>query len=111
MTEALRKNCSGYTLDKNCRLMAEPGTKTVNINDLIAILKSKDESLLTKNAWMFEGELFKFLDGSKIPEGNKIAFNTFPRSGNTLLRRCLEQVTGIATGSNMPLLKTSKQQA
>jgi hypothetical protein len=56
MTEALRKNCQGYTLDKNCRFIAEPETKTVNINDLIAILKSKDESLLTKNAWMFEGE-------------------------------------------------------
>jgi hypothetical protein len=82
----------------------------VNLTDLLAILKSKDESLLIKNAWMFEGE-FKLLDGEKIPAGQKIAFNTFPRSGNTLLRRCLEQVTGISTGANMPLIMTSMQHA
>jgi hypothetical protein len=59
---------------------------------------------------MFDGE-FRLLDGQKIPKGQKIAFNTWPRSGNTLLRRCLEQVTGISTGSNMPLTMTSMQHA
>jgi hypothetical protein len=56
MSEAIRKNCPGYTLDKNVRFIAKPETRTVNINDLLAILKSKDESLLTKNAWIFEGK-------------------------------------------------------
>jgi hypothetical protein len=106
MSEFLRKNTSGYTFDKNLSFIAKPDTRTVNLNDLISILKSKDESLLTKNAWMFDGEL-RLLDGGKIPEGNKIAFNTFPRVGNTFLRKCLEQVTGVCTGDNMPKLGTA----
>jgi hypothetical protein len=55
MSESIRKNCEKYTLDLNNRFIAKPETRTVNLTDLLAILKSKDESLLTKNAWMFEG--------------------------------------------------------
>ena len=70
-------------------MVAKPSTRTLNFSKLIEILKSKDENLLKENAWMFDGE-FRFLDGGKIPEGQKIAFNTWPRSGNTFLRRYLE---------------------
>jgi len=37
------------------------------------------------------------LDGK--PLKTKIAFCTFPRSGNSLMRKLLETATGIATGS------------
>jgi hypothetical protein len=60
------------------------------------MLKSKDESLLQNMQWMFDNE-FRFLDGKKLQ--TKIAFCTFPRSGNSLMRRLLETATGIATGS------------
>ena len=50
---------------------------------------------------MFDGN-FRILDGKPIGD-NKIAFNTFMRSGNSFLRRFLEQITGIATGSSVSL--------
>ena len=57
--------------------------KTVNYSLLMDILKSKDETLLQKHAWMFDGN-FRILDGQPIGD-NKIAFNTFMRSGNSFL--------------------------
>ena len=35
--------------------------------------------------------------------GEKVAFQSYARSGNTFLRRYLEQVTGLFTGSDMPM--------
>ena len=49
---------------------------------------------------MFDGE-FKFCDGQKLP--SKISFSTYPRSGNSFLRKYLEQMTGIPTGSTVSL--------
>jgi len=64
------------------------------------MLKSKDIALFEQAQWMWNGD-FKFLDGEPLP--SKIAFNTFPRSGNSFLRRLLEQVTGISTGATVQL--------
>ena len=75
--------------------------KTVNYDLLVNVLKSKDEAQLEKHGWMFDGN-FRILDGKPI-ENNKIAFNTFMRSGNSFLRRFLEQITGIATGSSVSM--------
>lgn len=67
------------------------------------MLKSKDESLFEAAKWQFDGD-FRFLDGAPIEKlNNKVAFNTFPRSGNSFLRRFLEQVTGITTGASVSL--------
>jgi hypothetical protein len=74
--------------------------KTINFNQLISILKSKDGTLFTENKWIWDGD-FKFLDGQPIP--TKIAFNTYPRSGNSMFRRFLEQITGISTGATVHL--------
>jgi len=35
--------------------------------------------------------------------GFKTGFMTFPRSGNTFLRKYLELITGVVTGSDMPI--------
>lgn len=75
------------------RIRASKGTPVVNLDDLVAMLKSKDEGLYIKNKWIFENE-FKFLDGKPI-KSNKIAFASFPRAGNTFLRKCCELLTGI----------------
>ena len=32
---------------------------------------------------------------------NKVSYSTFPRCGNTFLRKNLEDATGISTGSDM----------
>lgn len=74
--------------------------KLVNFKQMIEILKSKDESLLEQNKWIWDGD-FRFFDGEPLP--TKIAFNTYPRSGNSMFRRYLEQLTGVSTGSTVHL--------
>lgn len=64
------------------------------------MLKSKEEKSYEDNKWMFDGE-YRFLDGEKFDQ--KIAFNTFPRSGNSKLRRWIEQITGVTTGATVSL--------
>ena len=66
-----------------------------------SILVSKDEQAFEENKWIWDGE-FRFLDGESI-EGNAVGISSFPRSGNSFLRRFVEQITGIATGSTISL--------
>jgi len=42
--------------------------------------------------------------------GHKVAYDSFARSGNTFLRKLFEQVTGISTGSNFPMIPATMQQ-
>ena len=44
----------------------------------------------------------RFLDGEDMT-GNKVAFQSFARSGNSMMRTNLEAVTGVFTGSDMDL--------
>jgi len=53
------------------------------------------------------GENPKFLDNTEKMTGNNIAFASFPRTGNSFLRKFIEQSTGLWTGSNMPNYVTS----
>ena len=41
-----------------------------------------------------------FLDGKSIA-GDKVCYMTYPRSGNTFLRKYLEIITGVTTGSEI----------
>ena len=70
----------------------------INLKKLMALFKSKDEQLWQRAKWIFDGE-FRFLDGEPNLS-NKVAFCSFPRSGNSFLRRYLELLTGIASGSD-----------
>ena len=92
-----RKFGTDYALNSE-QAVIPTTAKTVNFKKLMEILKSKDEKLFTDNAWIFDGE-FRFLDNEPLP--SKIAFNTFPRSGNSFLRRLVEQSTGITTGATV----------
>lgn len=75
---------------------------TINYDDLMNTYKSKDEELFKKNQWMFEGKA-NFLNKKQSLDGNKVAFISFPRSGNSFLRKYLESLTGIITGSDCPM--------
>ena len=72
--------------------------RTVSLEFLLAMLRSSDASLLIANAWIWEEAGFRFLDGAPI-SGRRISLNSFPRTGNSFVRRLIEQVTGVATGS------------
>ena len=92
-SERFRRIYPGYMLDKYMHVVARPETATINLQTLMSLLKSSDEQLWQRSKWMFDGH-FRFLDG-QANKSQKVAFCSFPRSGNTFLRRYLEMLTGI----------------
>lgn len=97
-SEKFIRQYPGYMLDKHMHIVAKPETPVLNLNQLTNLLKSKDEELWQRTKWIYDGQ-FKFLDGEPNIS-QKIAFCSFPRSGNTFLRRYLELLTAITTGSD-----------
>lgn len=99
-SERFRKHFgNNYICDKNGRIDTAPSVKgeTRNIEQILTMLKSKDASLYeAQKESLFDGT-FRFLD--KTPLKSQVAFLSFPRSGNSLMRRVLEQSFGVATGS------------
>ena len=90
----------GYKFDDRCRITPGPDTPVVNFNEHKELLLSTDLSRLSELDWTKEGKC-RFLDGSMELGLEKTALMSFPRSGNTLLRRFLEMTTGIVSGSDM----------
>jgi len=86
-----------YEFRRDGTMQTSAKGKTLNLENVLSILKSKDEELMKKDSWIWEGKESRFLDGK--PLRNTIAFCTYPRSGNSLMRSALESLTGIATGS------------
>jgi len=77
------------------------GNDTVEIDELNRFFVSKEQADLdlyeaTKND-KFKAKAAKFL--SALP-AHAISYTSWPRSGNTFLRTYLENITGIATGSD-----------
>ena len=100
-SERFRRLYPGYLLDRHQHVVAGPETPTLNLRSLMDMLKSSDEELYERSRWMFDGE-FRFLDGQPN-NSNKVAFMSFPRSGNTFLRRYMELCTGVITGADNTL--------
>ena len=88
---------SKYILDNGLRLRPKPETPVVNFKQLKDILLSKDLSRASELDWTVDG--FRFLDGEELTV-NKVAFQSYPRSGNTMMRTFIETVTGLFTGSD-----------
>ena len=91
----------GYYLDSSMHIRAEPATKTLNLKELMRLFLSKDEQLWQQSKWIFENER-KYLDGAPN-KANKVGFQSFPRSGNTFLRKYFELLTGVETGADNTL--------
>lgn len=95
-----RQKYPGYGVDRLgavCALTA----KTINFRQQVNMLKSRDPSSLEACRWVYDGD-FRFLDGESI-NNERVGFTSFPRSGNSFLRRVLEQVSGITTGGTVHL--------
>ena len=89
-----RYGVKGYELDSLLRVKQTEKTKMVDYAELIQILKSKDEGLLERSAWIFEDlRDAKFLDpeAEQTVEslGEKTAYMSYPRCGNSFLRKYL----------------------
>jgi hypothetical protein len=48
----------------------------------------------------------RFLDSTVDMVGNRVAFASYPRSGNSFLRKILENISGVFTGSDEGILYT-----
>lgn len=106
-SDMFRKHFEGFTLDKRQRVMLD--TKApINFTDLTDMLKSKDAAKLARYEALFASGKFTFLDGK--PMNDKVAFNTYPRSGNSMLRRLIEQMTGVFTGATVRLFTATSLQ-
>jgi hypothetical protein len=53
---------ANYDFAKNGTLITSKAGTKLNLDDVLGMLKSKDESLLKKSQWMFDNET-RFLDG------------------------------------------------
>ena len=94
-------NFSQYDFDLVSReLVPNKDTPVLNFEEVKKLLLSKD--VTPEQEAEFEDKLKNgalFLDGSSKVE--KVAFSSFLRSGNTLTRKYLEEITGIVSGSIM----------
>lgn len=94
-----------YRLTDGLRLVPGPDTPTVNFTQLREILLSEDLTRNEELSWT-KGSL-RFLDASVEMDGNRICFASFPRTGNSMTRKYIEEVTGIFTGTDMNLVLTN----
>ena len=83
-TESINTLYPGYKFDEKYLIRADTA-KTVNLDQLLDILKSKDEELLKNNSWIFDGEA-RYLDG-KNTSNARISYITYPRVGSTMMRK------------------------
>ena len=68
------------------------------------LLLSKDLERNSELDWIRDDN-FRFLDGEDIA-GWHTTFSSFPRSGNTMLRKWFEKLTGVISGSDNDILST-----
>jgi hypothetical protein len=80
--------------------------KVIDFGLLWDILRSDDKTLLEEHKWIFEGNC-KYLDpkSERNVENtfNSVSYSTYPRCGNSFLRKYLHMITGVVTGSDMTL--------
>lgn len=89
----------GYKLDKNYIVM-NVDDREINLEQHIAYMLSKTQKVHDQyenlKAYVFPTNA-RFLAPQKFPA---ISYSSYPRSGNTFLRTYLENITGVATGSD-----------
>jgi hypothetical protein len=84
-------------------MVAKDTTPTINFNTLRDLLLSTDKSKMAEYEKLISGDL-KFLDKRVKLGMDKVSFSSFPRTGNSFSRKVLEQITGVFTGADMPLM-------
>ena len=88
-------------LDKESgRLYPKADTPVLNFHDLKEILLSRDLTRLKEIEWT-RSEPARFLDNTVDMSGNRVALTSYPRSGNALVKKFLEAITGVTTGSEL----------
>lgn len=90
-----------FTLEKKNLTLIPRAHVTIDFKFLKDLLLSTDLSRLDNLREL--GQKNRFLDKTFDMTGNRIAFSSYPRSGNTFLRTFIEQCTGLYTGCDISL--------
>lgn len=90
-----------HVLDKQLKVFPGPDTPTVKLSQLQELLLSRDLERSSELNWT-KKEL-RFLDAAEDLSGDRVAFISHPRTGNTMTRKYVESVTGIYSGSDNEL--------
>ena len=73
----------------------------INFNELKALLLSQfTGSNYSELKALTAHDTCSFLDATVDLSGDRVAFQSFVRSGNTFLRKYLERITGVYTGED-----------
>ena len=103
----LKKRWPGYVLKYPCAIRPGPHTKVTNYFDRTAYLMSH-VTAETRDPWIQDVKHLTFLDGEELAESRQqICIQSFPRSGNSFVRRIIELITGVYTGSDMDICLAS----
>lgn len=98
-SEKIAQRYPGYLLNKEGQIVSF-NDHAVHIDDLLGLLRSKDISAYEKNKDHFWGFSPRYTTKNS-KEQLSIVYATYPRSGNSLMRKYFENCTGTATGSDM----------
>lgn len=93
-----------YQLDKRCRIRPGPETQVCNFAQLKELFLSTQLERNAELDWVSPQHL-RFLDGVNIFEEH-VAMHALPCLGEKILRRALEQITGVYTGDDKNLNHT-----
>ena len=85
-------------------ILTGPETETISFPELRELLLSKDQDSYERLSVL--NSQCKFLDAKTDLTGDRIAMQSFVRSGNTFLRKYLEEITGVFTGADMHISHT-----
>ena len=79
-----------YDLDNECRFQPNSRAETLSFDYLKALLLSKDLTRYAELENITSNDKCVFLDAKEDLLGERVAFQSFVRSGNTFLRKYIE---------------------
>jgi len=99
-SEGVKRRYEGYDINKQ-QFVVNSKDDVLDLDVLKKLLTSTDLDQYDHIKSQIYGKTSRFLNGE---ESMNIAYTSFPRSGNSFFRKLLENVTGVATGSDMVML-------
>ena len=101
-TENIQRRYPGYMLDLKTNRIVSSTDRKVNLDDLLALFRSKDLAKYEREKDTFFGPSGRYTT-ENAQEQMSVLYTTYPRSGNSMMRKYFENITGVATGSDMNL--------
>ena len=101
-SENMAKRYPGYMLDTKTNEIFPSTDHRVNVDELFTLFRSKDIARYEREKDKFFGPSGRYTT-ENAQEQMSILYTTFPRSGNSMMRKYFENIMGLATGSDMSL--------